>query len=114
MSDHVYLPTKRVRLGERLDYRVRAFNRETNASLATAIAQIAIYDSAGTATLAVTSMTISGTKRIIASYRITTGTGQTITAAGTYRVIVRFTFGSGATAQVYELQGNLEVLANPT
>lgn len=106
------LPKQTWILGQKQRYELEAVDRRLNASLAALTATIAIYNSSGSATLAAAAMTIdtTNTSRPIAWYQITTGSGQTITAAGTYRVDVTLTYPNG---DVRIRQGELEIKTLP-
>lgn len=78
----------------------------------TVTATIAIYNSAGSTILAATAMTIAGAATTLnsATYLLTTGAGNVITAAGTYRMIFTVTYGGAKPLIVEQL---IEVKANP-
>jgi hypothetical protein len=111
MIDVVRLDIRTFVLGEHKTIGLKNIRQQTDAPLSGVTGTIAIYDSAGTATLAATSMTMSGdgTPFMFASYLLTTGSGQTITAAGNYRAIYKLTYGSEI--QIWEQV--IQLLANP-
>lgn len=78
----------------------------------TVTATVAIYDSSGNTILAATAMTITGAATTLntATYILTTGAGNVIVAAGTYRMIFTVTCGAAKPLIVEQL---IEVKANP-
>jgi hypothetical protein len=98
-------------LGEKKNIGLWNIHRRDDADLTGITATVTIFDSVGNTTLAATAMTMagSGTPYMSATYLLTTGSGQTITAAGTYRAIYTVTYGSEV--QIWEQA--LLVNANP-
>ena len=93
MIDTIDLPPRAFHLGDKKNIGLHGLRLDTGKAWAPTAAVI-IYDSAGATTLASTAMTISGTKRLFALYRLTTGAAMTITAAGDYRAYYTVTNGS--------------------
>jgi hypothetical protein len=86
MIDVITLPAREFVFNE--DKHIGVFLKSASgASLSAVTAQVVIYDSAGTIVLAATAMNMSGTTRRKATWFLTTGSSQTITAAGTYRAL---------------------------
>lgn len=92
--DEVSLTPVDMRLGEEKNLRIVITDNETGQDLSAATSTITIYDSAGTATLAETSCSETGTDRLVCSYFLTSGSGKTLTTAGTYRVVWKVVFNS--------------------
>jgi hypothetical protein len=106
------LPRQTWILGQKQRYELEAVDTRLGSSLSALTATLQIRDSAGSATLAATAMTIDTTitTRPIAWYLITTGSGMNITAAGTYRVVVTLTYPN---SEVRIRQGELEIKTLP-
>ena len=111
MIDIVRLPQRTFILGEHKTIGLKNIRQQTDANLTGVTATVTIYDSAGSTTLAATAMTMSGsgTPFMDASYLLTTGSAQTITAAGTYRADYVVTFGS----EIQIWQQAIQVLSKP-
>jgi len=110
MADSVTGVSKDMRLGEEKILRVAAKDIDSQADMSTATATFELWDSTGSQTVAPTSASISGTTRIVLSYFLTSGAGKVVTAAGTYRITWRLTFGS----EIREYQQQLTIKARPS
>ena len=108
--DQVTVEASDYRLGEEKPVRIIVVDTEANSDLSTATVTIEIYDSTGSTTLAATSATLSGTTRLLCLYQLTTGSGKTITTAGTYRAVWRMTYGT----TIREWEQTLNVYARPS
>ena len=111
MIDVVKLDGRTFVLGEHKTIGIMNIRQNTDEALTGVTATVAIYDSAGGATLAATAMTMSGsgTPYMMASYMLTTGSGGTITTAGVYRAVYSLTYGS----LIQKWEQTLTVLAQP-
>ena len=110
MQDEVTVLPKYMRLGEEKPLRIVIVDNEANADISSSSSTIEIWDSSGSASLTPTACTQSGTTRLELSYLLTTGSGKTLTSAGTYRIVWRWHLGS-----VYrEWQQTLYLKARPS
>lgn len=113
MRDVVTLPDREFILGDRKSIGIRGVRSVNNDSLNGTVGTVVIYDSVGSTILGSTSLTIAynvDKTRVQGSYTLSTGGGQTITAAGTYRAVYKAVFPDGT---IYQWEQQLIVKANP-
>lgn len=112
MPEIVALPGRNFILGETKIIGVKSVRQVDNTSLTGTTASVSIYDSGGSL-IVTASMTVSydaTNARVRAQYALATGSGKTITTAGTYRAEYLLTFPDG-TIMIW--QQALTVKSNP-
>lgn len=99
-------------LGDTFNVGLRNLRNERGSDISAEVTgvTVTVYDSSDAVTLAANALLLSGTTRMKGTFRLTTGSGKIITAAGTYRLVYKATL---LDTRTQEFQQYVEVRANP-